>query len=283
MIPLENEEDPKNANKGLIVAIIEEVYDEEASNFENLVLIPLKFCGLFTISHLENPFMKTMGKYFLIASSFTFTFYTLELLDLSLWILAIIGLCIGLIILVLELLKVNSNPLIISYEIISVFAAIGYISIFSGLIIDFITFIAYYFSIDEVILNSILLSAGNTIGDFFGNGALAKAGEAVMGGFATYSGQIFNNYVGFSLSIYSASKIDTSFDIFGLHKPKNETLPAKHYFLMCEFATVLGIIIFTYVFLLFNKFKLTKKMSLILMTVYIAFFTFAMVFGFLAS
>jgi len=52
VIPLENEEDPKNANKGLIVAIIEEVYDEEASNFENLVLIPLKFCGLFTISHL---------------------------------------------------------------------------------------------------------------------------------------------------------------------------------------------------------------------------------------
>lgn len=68
------------------------------------------------------------------------------------------------------------------------FSAIGFISIFSQIIIDFITFMAFYFSIDEVILNSILLSAGNTIGDFFGNGALAKAGEGVMGGFATYSG-----------------------------------------------------------------------------------------------
>lgn len=88
----------------------------------------------------------------------------------------------------MEFLKVPEKITSVIYEIISVFAAIGYVSIFSQLIIDFITFLAFYFSIDEVILNSILLSAGNTIGDFFGNAALAKAGEGVMGAFATYSG-----------------------------------------------------------------------------------------------
>lgn len=88
----------------------------------------------------------------------------------------------------MELLKVPEKYTAVVYELISVFAAIGYISIFSSLIIDFISFLAFYFSIDEVILNSILLSAGNTIGDFFGNAALAKAGEGVMGGLATYSG-----------------------------------------------------------------------------------------------
>lgn len=100
----------------------------------------------------------------------------------------LIGVGFGFICLVCELLKLNKNVLEIIYEFVSVFAAIGWISIFSGIIIDFITFLAFYFSINEVILSSLLLSAGNTIGDFFGNAALAKAGEPVMGAFASYSG-----------------------------------------------------------------------------------------------
>lgn len=132
--------------------------------------------------------MKTMLKYFIIASSIVFTVYSLELVEIDFMILCAIGLVFSLICLVLEIVGINKNIMDIVYEIISVFAAIGYISIFSGLVIDFITFLAFYFSLDEVILNSILLSIGNNIGDFFGNIALAKAGEGLMGGFAVYSG-----------------------------------------------------------------------------------------------
>lgn len=120
--------------------------------------------------------MKTLAKYFLISASFVFCVHVLELTTFSLFTLIIIGLFVGIASLVLEILKVSENIMNIFYEILSVFAAIGYISIFSGLIIDFITFLAFYFSIDEVILNSLLLSAGNTLGDFFGNAALAKSG-----------------------------------------------------------------------------------------------------------
>lgn len=95
---------------------------------------------------------------------------------------------LGLICLALEIMKVSENIILIIYEIISVFAAIGFLGIFAGMIVDFIQFLAFYFSLDPVILNSILLSIGNNVGDFFGNGALAKSGEEVMGGFATYSG-----------------------------------------------------------------------------------------------
>ncbi len=56
------------------------------------------------------------------------------------------------------------------------------------MIIDFITFLSFYFNINKVILAALLLSAGNTIGDFFGNAALAKNGEFVMGAIASYSG-----------------------------------------------------------------------------------------------
>lgn len=86
--------------------MIEDVYDEESSSLENMILIPLYVCGLFTISYLDNPIMKTYGKYLLVASSFVFTFYTLELVDAELWVLGVIGLSLGLLFLVLEFLKV---------------------------------------------------------------------------------------------------------------------------------------------------------------------------------
>lgn len=218
VIPIE-ESDPNLAKKKdtFVNKIMEELKDPESSSLENMILAPLMACGLLTICYLDNPLMKTILKYLLIASSVMFTIYTLELLEVDFLVLLLIGLGFGLVSLIAEMLKVPSSVTEVVYELISVFSAIGYISIFSGLIIDFISFLAFYFSIDEVILNSILLSAGNTIGDFFGNAALAKAGEGVMGAFATYSGQIFNNFIGFSASIYSATKAEaTKFNIFGL-------------------------------------------------------------------
>lgn len=111
-----------------------------------------------------------------------------------------IGLGFGALFAGLELGGVSKFVLGIIYEILSVFASIGWIGLISNLIIDNISFLAFYFSIDKVVLSAILLSVGNSIGDFFGNAALAKQGEEVMGLLASYAGQIFNNYMGFGLS-----------------------------------------------------------------------------------
>lgn len=269
----------KEKKNGFINKMVEEIVEEEASQIENLILMPLYTCGLFTICYLDNPIMNTIWKYLLVASSIVFTIHVLELVEMEFWVLCLVGLGSGLLCLILETLKISQNLMAIFYELISVFAAIGYISIFSGLIIDFITFLAFYFSIDEVILNSILLSAGNTIGDFFGNAALAKAGEGVMGAFATYSGQIFNNFIGFAVSTFSATQIkETGFDIFGIYKQRN----LRHYFLMCVVGTVCLLLIFTFVYLNMTKFVLTRKLCIIFVCIYTVFFVSSMIFGFLS-
>lgn len=110
--------------------------------------MPVKLVGLFVVCYLDNPFMKTLGKYLIIASSFIFTLNALELLNVDFWVLCVIGMCLGLFCLILEVVKVPENIMCIIYEIISVFAAIGMIGFFSGIIIDFITFLAFYFSLD---------------------------------------------------------------------------------------------------------------------------------------
>jgi Ca2+/Na+ antiporter len=173
---------------GFVRELLNEIADPEAGALENLILMPLLTCGLLVVCYLENPIMKTIGKYFLVAASYVWIITIMEIYEAPFLYVCAVGLGIGIICCVLEILKVSENGMSIFYEILSVFAAIAFISVFSGLIIDFITFLAFYFSIDEVILNTMLLSIGNTLGDFFGNGALAKAGQGVMGGFASYSG-----------------------------------------------------------------------------------------------
>ncbi len=131
--------------------------------------------------------MKRPSKFLIIGISVAFFCYILELMEDEI-ICLIIGGVVMVVTLVLELVKISQNLLDIVYELFSVFAAIGYISIFCNLIVDFITFLSFYFNIDKIILGALLLSAGNTVGDFFGNGALAKTGEHVMGAMSSYSG-----------------------------------------------------------------------------------------------
>ena len=243
--------------------------------------------GMFTNCYLENPFMMFPFKFIIIGNSFIFMIYTLELIEMNLITLFIVGYSIGAFFFVLELIKLNLFYLEIVYEFISVFAAIGWISIFSGLVIDFISFLAFYFSINEVILSSLLLSAGNTVGDFFGNAALAKNGESVMAAVAAYSGQIFNNFIGFSASLAAAAGVgSTEFDIFALDYgkdvPDGEELPAPmgNYFLIIVIVYVFICIVVSLVYYSMNKFVITSKFTNVLSVIYVSFFAISLVFGY---
>ena len=137
-------------------------------------MIPFLSLNLLTIPYLDNPFMKTPVKFLIVGLGVFFIIWSIELVDVALWIQLLIGLGVGALFAALELAGVSKFVLNIIYEILSVFASIGWIGLISNLIIDNISFLAFYFSIDKVVLSAILLSVGNSIGDFFGNAALAK-------------------------------------------------------------------------------------------------------------
>ncbi len=88
---------------------MEAVHDEEASAIENLILVPLNVCCLFTVSNLDNPFMNNPAKFIIIPSALLFTIHFLELAgDDPNYLFIGIGVCvIGAVFLVLELLKFN--------------------------------------------------------------------------------------------------------------------------------------------------------------------------------
>lgn len=266
-----------------------QVYDDGNGIVESIVIPPLSVLGMATVCYLENPLMKNPAKYIVGGVSIVWVVLTLELAELGLIGYLALGGAFAISMLLLNLVGVSQNLSEIIFELVSVFSAIGWIKIFSGVIIDFIAFLAFYFNINEVILSSILLSAGNTIGDFFGNGALAKGGASVMGAMASYSGQIFNNFIGFSFNILGGLSKSDEFDIFALDRNKDvkpgqeKPLPITSIFIIFMIVTVVLVIAFNFVYLSISKFTLQQSYSYILLAIYGIFFAIAMLFGYFSS
>lgn len=274
-------EDNDDAPKGKLGELTAELFDDEAGLYQNVVLLPLMASGLVTIPYLSNPLMKTHLKFLVLPISLTFTVKILELSEASLLSMFLVFLGISAVFLVLEMLNVGKYTLETVYEICSVFAAIAWIKIFSTLIIDFITFLAFYFSISEVVLSTLLLSAGNSLGDFFGNAALAMQGETVMAAMAAYSGQIFNIFVGLTMNVLVARLNDNEqFDIFGQDEiAKTGSMHPNNKFIIVVCCFVVFVLICNTLYYTSNKFVLRRKYGNILLAIYGAFFTVAIFFA----
>lgn len=266
--------------------LAEALVDNEADALMNLALAPFLFLNLLTIPYLENPLMKTPAKFLVLALGVFFIIWAIELLEAALWIQLLVGVGFAAVFAGLEAASVSPFVLGIIYEILSVFASIGWIGLISNLIIDNISFLAFYFSIDKVVLSAILLSVGNSIGDFFGNAALAKQGEEVMGLLASYAGQIFNNYMGFGLSQLGATTVgNIEFDIFAQGYDPVQT-PDKPYPVASLYVTLLlGVVVFSLIFQVVayfvSGFTVGKGYAAVLAIIYAAFFVGSLVFGIL--
>lgn len=65
----------------------------------------------------------------------------------------------------------------------------------------------------------IIISSGNSIGDFFGNGALSKLGFEKMALIGCFSGQLFNLLIGMTFNLFLSKT--NKFDIFGVYPNRN--------------------------------------------------------------
>ena len=137
-----------------------------------------------------------------------------------------------------------------------------------------------------MVLSAILLSIGNSIGDFFGNAALAASGSDVMGLLACYAGQIFNNYIGFGLSQVGAASVNNiDFDVFSRNydpaKSIDKPFPVASYYLMILLGFVVVSIFIQLISYFVNGFKVGKSYAIVLAIIYAVFFTGSLTFGIL--
>ena len=264
--------------------VVDKLVDEECSMLENIIALPLNLAAFITISDLDNPFMYTKAELLICAVSFCFAIVVFDFLPISFYWLLIASLLIAIIVYFGNHSPTHHEKARLTYQLMGVMSSIAWIKIFSGFVIDFITFIAFYFAVNEVIISSILLSAGNTVGDFFGNAALARAGEEVMATMATYSVQIFNMILGFSFNVLISMKVTDEFDLFNRHKKADFNnigigFPLQNIFVLAMMALSAFIIIVNMIYYIATGFVLKKWFSFILFSIYFVFFVGALGLG----
>jgi Ca2+/Na+ antiporter len=260
------------------VALTEEVLDWEDGIVACLLSAPLKFVSLFFIPHWGNPILRTPFRVFVYQGTAIFISMSFFRSLAKAHILLFVSGIVGAMIFFMEISGRVRGFLAYCRILAVVLVAIGLIKIFTGLIIDSITFLAFYFTVDHLILNAVLLSGGNTLGDFFANGALSAHGESLMAGLASFSGQTFNCLVGLAVTVLGLLRRgETDFDIFGLRKATGNP------FLVFLFLFAMGSLVVHLVYNWASQFIWRRKFGWVLGGSYLVFLGASVAYGSLSS
>ena len=279
------------AETTLLEQIVEDLVGEDAKKKDGLnwVHIVVSAAGLLTVPHAKSPLMNSMLKYLPLTLGVGLIVHQFEFSDFALAQLIIFALSSSIILFALETAGASKDVLDTIYDAITVFAALAWIDFLSLIIVDFINFLAFYFSVSEVILGSVLLSMGNSMGELFTAAALSKNGVGIMAALSIYSAQLLNLVTGVIICTWNSMKTgDTeSFDIFGLswfREPiaDRRPFPISSLFMIFIIASALGLLLAHYFHLSFSKFTMGKQFGYGLVAAYFCFFGVSMVFSSMA-
>lgn len=269
--------DVRSLNYSFMQHVYQEIFDPQYNLYRQLALLPLIVGGLFTVPYLDNPLMTKKSKFLVV---FLGSFFATKILADNFESLFICGFAftVTLLFIVLEYFKIAQSISDTLIELISVFSAIAWIKIISVFILDFVSFMAFYFSMEEITLCTIVISAGNSLADLFNNTALALHGEAVMGALASYSSQVFNTLIGLSINLVGNWRKLGNFriDIFGRKSNAADCvfglIPAKNLSIVVVLFFCFSIIIAKYTYFFYNSFVLKKYFGMVLISIYSAYF-----------
>lgn len=138
-------------------------------------------------------------------------------------------------------------------------------------VIHIVYFVSDHLQVNKILFGGSVIAIGNSLSDFFTNGALAKMGFGLMAVTGTVGGQLFNFLVGFGLNILIGcirnGKVE--FDIFGIYRKANakgEVNGVMYSNVILAYAIVH---LFSLAFIpLFTRYKLTRRVGWYLSGVY---------------
>lgn len=256
-----------------------ELHDERRSIIVNILCYPLTITGLFVLPYNRNPLIKTHLRYFVYLGSSFYLVDSLFYITLSKGSSFSAAIVITVLISILDFFSISKKTIRYFQVVMTIFCSILTLKFYVLMIIDFITFLSFMYTIDNVILSAILLSAGDTMGDFFANGALAHQGEIAMASIATFSNQTFNILIGLGANIFMNLQNGVfEFDIFGIHN-KDKVFKMRNWFLMLLVIACVGNICVHWYHYSKNNFHLEKKFADFLIVEYLVFFFGSLVFG----
>jgi len=154
------------------------------------------------------------------------------------------------------------------FTVVGVVAGLMYTYIFCGILIDMLNTFGVLLCLDNTYLGLTILAVGNALPDALTTVSLCAAGNATMAISGGYAGQLFGLLVGFGLSMLKVtlSQGTQTFDLFNPASINENLLDLLVVF------TALIILVFTFLWGVFNNFKMNRVFATIMLIIYACFF-----------
>lgn len=264
---------------------IQEIFTEGNTRFENIMLGPLNLLTMLTLPYSKNPLMIGRLKY--IPLGLSMLVFNASILHLHhRWVqLSLTAVISGCFFFSLSLLKVPQSFLRKLYSLAAFLGTLAWIRLFVSLLLDYVIFFSFYLSVNEIIVFSIIVSAGNCIGEVLTTSALARAGFGIMAILSTFSGQFLNLILSLALNIIFSLRLKSvEFDLFGIdhlrrHKKISEEKHFGNLFMGTLMATSALVLLLHFCVAWINKFRLSRRFSTLLLWIYGMFLGCSVFFG----
>lgn len=247
--------------------------------------IPLNLVCLLIIPDTKNPLMKSVVRPVVLGMTLTVSFFTLQIIEFKIIYFLILFVLFSSLFILEKYMGLQLAQKENLQDIFSITSAVGLTKIYISLFCDVVKFFSFYYSLNELIVDAIFLSAADSLGKIYINIALCKQGEFVLAILSTYSVQTFQNFVGFSLILMSRiNKHMFGFDVFNLHKPIEKLNGAAKIspalvFISTEIGLVVAIVSVILIYYHSNRFLIKKDFPKFLILIYISFSLYSIFIG----
>lgn len=244
--------------------------------FGDLTLLPLHIMHLVTIPSAENPFCKGYARAVPWFTGTFFTFIIFEIVDSNTTLQLALSSVITVVFLLINHFWSQSTVFKVGRSAIVVLVALAWIQFFISIVIDYLAFLSFYYSANDVILRSFLLASGTSVGELVGSHALATVGAEIMALLSVYSGSFFNMIIVLIINILTNMKEKKKlFDVFGVHgraKRGDKGFSTESIYVIGLSALSVGLLVAHLIFFSFNRFKSSAVFGGLLVAVYAVVF-----------
>jgi Ca2+/Na+ antiporter len=233
----------------------------------------------------KNPLMKSRIRPLLMGLALTFALIATGAIKLKLISAVFTFLLSSAGFYLLENSRLEPATLDLAHDFVALLSGVALTKIYVSLFCDVLKFFKFYYSVNDIIVSAIFLSAADSLGKLYINIALASQGELILAILSTYSVQTFQNFIGLSLLAFrrvNAGFID--FNLFQMSKfgsvlGSDKKLSREIVFFTTEIGLTVAIIIIVLIYYRMNRFNVKQNFPNVLILIYASFSVYSLFMG----
>lgn len=271
--------------KNLMKILTKDVLAPSDDLLKMVIHTKVNFLCLLLFPSSRNQLLKSRLRPLLLGLGLTVALFGMGAFKLRLFTAAFIFLLSTCGFYLLERSRLEPATVDLIHDFVALLSGVALTKKYVSLFCDVLKFFKFYYSVNDIIVSAIFLSAADSLGKLYINIALATQGELILAILSTYSVQTFQNLVGLSLLAFrrvNAGFVD--FNLFQITKLGSvlgggQKLSREIVFFTTEIGLTVAIISIVLIYYRLNRYNVKRNFPNVLVLIYASFSVYSLFMG----